>query len=88
MTSPSEPRRAAVVGTGLIAVLLYLRKRDEVPMAGRLYLTEIGVGLAVVCSGVNYWVFTPRLKAIQGQLAERFGNPRIGHLLDLAAPAP
>jgi hypothetical protein len=71
------------VGTGLIAVLLYLRRRDEVPMAGRLYLAEIGVGLAVACAGVNYWVFAPRLKAIQGQLAERFGA---FHLADRADP--
>jgi hypothetical protein len=72
-----------VVGTGLIPVLLYLRRRNEVPLAGRLYLTEIGVGLAVACAGVNYWVFTPRLKAIQGQLSERFGA---FHLADRADP--
>ena len=37
----------------------------------------------MACAGVNYWVFTPRLKAIQGQLAERFGA---FHLADRADP--
>ncbi len=62
-----------VVGAGLLLALAFLRRRDEVPLGGRLYLCEIGVGLAVLCAAVNYWVFTPRLKAVQGQLAERYG---------------
>ena len=62
-----------VVGAGLIVALVYLRRRGEVPMAGRLYLSEAGIGVAVVCAAVNYWIFAPRLKAVQGQLSERYG---------------
>ena len=52
-------------------------------MAGRLFLAEIGLGLAVACAAVNYWVFTPRIKLLQGQLVERFGA---FHLADKADP--
>jgi hypothetical protein len=62
-----------VVGGGLIAALVYLRRRGEVPLAGRLYLAETGVSVAAVCAAVNYWFFAPRLKAVQGQLSERYG---------------
>jgi hypothetical protein len=62
-----------VVGVGLIAALVFLRRRGEVPLGGRLYLSELGVGVAVVCSAVNYWVFTPRIRALQGDLAHRYG---------------
>ena len=41
-------------------------------MAG-LFLTEIGVGAAVACAAVNYWVMTPRVKAAQSLLVDRFG---------------
>jgi hypothetical protein len=36
-------------------------------------LSEAGVVLAVLCAAVNYWEFTPRLKGVQAQLAERYG---------------
>lgn len=62
-----------VVGAGLLVALLFLRLRGEVPLAGKLYLSESGVVLAVLCAAVNYWVFTPRLKGVQAQLAERYG---------------
>jgi hypothetical protein len=62
-----------VVGAGLVATLVYLRRRGEVPLGGRLYLSEVAVGLAALCAAVNYWVLTPRLKEVQGQLAERYG---------------
>ena len=62
-----------VVGVGLVAALLYLRRRGEVPLGGRLFVCEVGVAVAAVCAAVNYWVFTPRLKTLQGQLAERYG---------------
>jgi hypothetical protein len=62
-----------VVGAVLLLALVFLRRRGEVPLAGRLYLSEAGVVLAVLCAAVNYWVFTPRLRGVQGQLAQRYG---------------
>ncbi len=62
-----------VVGTGLILALVFLRRRRELPLGGKLFVSEIGVGVAVICAAVNYWVFAPRLKAVQGQLADRYG---------------
>jgi hypothetical protein len=72
-----------VVGAGLVAALAFLRRRGEVPLGGRLYLSEVGVGVAVLCAAVNYWVFTPRVKAVKEQLAERYGA---FHLADKADP--
>ena len=72
-----------VVGAGLVVALIFLRRRNEVPLGSRLYLSEAGVGLAAACAAVNYWVFTPRIKAVQGRLAERYGA---FHLADTADP--
>jgi hypothetical protein len=57
----------------LVAALVYLRRQGEVPLGGRLFLCEIGVLVAAACSAVNYWWFTPRVKAVQQQLAARYG---------------
>jgi hypothetical protein len=62
-----------VAGTAIVAALVFLRRRQEVPLGGRLYLSEIGLGVAVLCAAGNYWLLTPPLKAVQGQLAERYG---------------
>ncbi len=62
-----------VVGAALVAALVFLRRRGEAPLAGRVFLCETGVGVAALCAAVNYWWFAPRIKAIQGQLAERYG---------------
>lgn len=62
-----------IVGAALVAALLFLRRRGEVPIAGRVYLSEVGVGIAALCAAVNYWVFTPRLKALKEELAQRYG---------------
>jgi hypothetical protein len=72
-----------VVGAGLLVALVFLRYRGEVPLAGRLYVSEAGVLLAVVCAAVNYWAVSPRLKGVQGQLAERYGA---FHLAEKADP--
>jgi hypothetical protein len=56
-----------------VAALVFLRRRGEVPLGSRLYVPEAGVLVAVVCAAVNYWVFTPRIKLVQGKLAERYG---------------
>jgi hypothetical protein len=62
-----------VAGIGLIAALLFLRRRQEVPLGSRLYLSEIGLGLAIACAAANYWLLTPAVKAARDQLAERYG---------------
>jgi hypothetical protein len=61
------------LGVGLVAALIYLRRRGEVPLGSRLFLSETGVGVAVICAAVNYWWFAPQLKDLQGQLADRYG---------------
>ena len=72
-----------VIGAGLIVALVFLRRRDEVPLGGRFYLCEIGVGAAALCAALNYWGLTPRLNAVRAQLAERYGA---FHLADRADP--
>jgi hypothetical protein len=62
-----------IVGATLVVALVFLRWRGEVPLGGRLYLSEVGVGLAVVCAAANYWWFAPQLKSLQEQLAARYG---------------
>ena len=62
-----------VIGAGLLLALLFLRTRGEVSLGGRLYLSELGVVTAVACAAVNYWVFAPRIKAVQGDLVRRYG---------------
>jgi hypothetical protein len=62
-----------VVGVGLVATLVFLRRRGEVTLGSRLFLAELGVGVAAVCAAVNYWWFAPRLKDLQVQLADRYG---------------
>lgn len=62
-----------VVGAALLAVLIFLRTRGQVTLGGRFFLSEIGVGVAVACAALNYWVLTPRLGALQGELARRYG---------------
>lgn len=71
------------LGAGLVAALLYLRRRGEVPLGNRLFLSEAGVAVAAVCAAVNYWWFTPEIKAVQGKLVERYGA---FHLADKADP--
>ena len=61
-----------VVGSGLIAALVFLRRRDELPMGSKLFLPEVGVGIAILCAAVNYWVLTPQLLTVRGLLAERY----------------
>jgi hypothetical protein len=72
-----------IVGAVLLLALLFLRRHNELPLGGKLFLSEIGVGIAVACAAINYWVVTPRLKSIQDQLAERYGA---FHLADRADP--
>jgi hypothetical protein len=62
-----------VVGAGLVAALVYLRRRGEVPLASKVFLAEAGVSVAVLCAAVNYWWFTPRLRDVQRLLADRYG---------------
>jgi hypothetical protein len=62
-----------VLAAGLVAALVFLRRRGEVPLGGRLFVSEVGVGVATLCAAVNYGWFSPRIKAVQEQLAERYG---------------
>jgi Domain of unknown function (DUF4149) len=73
-----------ILGMLLVAVLLYLRRRGEVPLGSRLFLSEIVVGFAAVCAAINYWWFAPQLKNLQLQLTERYGA---FHQADKADPA-
>jgi len=72
-----------VVGAGLMAALLFLRRRNELPLAGRFYLSELAVIVAGLCAAGNYWILTPRVKAVQGLLVERYGA---FHLADKTDP--
>lgn len=62
-----------VVCAVLLLALTLLRRRGEVPLGSRFHLCELGVGTAAVCAAINYFVLTPRLKAVQAQLVERYG---------------
>jgi hypothetical protein len=54
-----------------------------VPLGGRLFLSEVGGAVAALCAAVNYWWFAPRIRDVQGQLAERYGA---FHLADQTDP--
>src|SRR5580698_7708201 len=56
-----------IVGVGLVIALAYLRRKGEVPLGARMFLSEIGVGIAAICAAANYWWFAPRIKGLQGQ---------------------
>ncbi len=72
-----------VAGTLLIVALVFLRQRQEVPLGGRLYLSEIGLGMAIICAAANYWLVTPAVKSVRGQLADLYGAL---HLADRTDP--
>jgi hypothetical protein len=72
-----------VLGAALVAALVYLRSRGEVSLGGRLFLSEGVVAIAAICAAANYWWFTPEIKAVRGQLADRYGA---FHLADKADP--
>lgn len=71
-----------VLGAALIAALAFLRSRDEVPMGGRFYLPEIVLVVATLCAAVNYWGFTPKIRALQALLAQRYGAFRLADKSD------
>jgi len=62
-----------VLGAGLVAGLVCLRRRGEVPLGSRLFVSEAGVAVAGACAAVNYWWFAPRIKDVQRQLVGRYG---------------
>jgi hypothetical protein len=70
--SPSVPNTG--VAADLIGPLLY--SSDVVSLV-------LGAGVAALCAAVNYWWFAPRIKAVQGQLVERYGAV---HQADQADP--
>jgi hypothetical protein len=62
-----------IVGGVLVLALVYLRRRGETPMGGRLFVSEIVVAIAVMCAALNYWWFFPRIKTIKEQLSLQYG---------------
>jgi hypothetical protein len=72
-----------VVATALLVVILVLRRRQVLPLGGRVYLSELALGAAFLCACANYWLFTPRLKTIQRQLDQVYGG---FYLADRADP--
>lgn len=69
------------VSAGIMFMLLYLRRWGEVPLAGRVFLSEASVGFAAICAAINYWWLAPQIRDVQGKLAERYGA---FHLADKA----
>jgi hypothetical protein len=72
-----------IVAAALACGLLILRRRNVLPLGGKVYLSEIALGLAFVLAGVNYWVITPRLNMVREQLTAAYGA---FHLADRADP--
>jgi hypothetical protein len=62
------------IGAVLVLALVYLRRKGETPLGGRLFLSEIVVAIAVICSALNYWWLFPRIKSIKDQLAAHYGT--------------
>jgi len=60
-------------GTLVLVALLEFRRRGELPLGGRFYVSEIGVLLAVVTAVVNVSFIAPRIKAVKELLAEKYG---------------
>lgn len=71
-----------IIGLVLVLGLVYLRRKGEVPLGGRLYLSEIVVLITVICAALNYWWIFPRIKIIKEQLAERYGAFHLADKLD------
>jgi hypothetical protein len=70
-----------IVGAALLVGLFLLRKRNQIPLGGRFFVSEIVVAVAIMCAAVNYWGLTPRLNRLQNELADRYGG---FHLADPA----
>jgi len=73
-----------VVACGLLAAVMFLRRRGEEPLGGRCFVVEIVVAVAAVCAAANYWWVTPRLQAAQADLTARYGA---FHVADRGDPA-
>jgi hypothetical protein len=71
------------MAVGLVVGLLILRRRQVLPLGGKLFLPEIALGIAFVSACANYWALTPRLNAARDQLAATYGG---FHLADRADP--
>lgn len=72
-----------VMAAALVVGLWLLRRGQLVPLGGKMFLSEIALGVAFVCAGVNYWVLTPRLNAARDLLARTYNA---FHLADRADP--
>ena len=67
----------------LLLAISFLRYRKQVPIGGRFFVCEIALLMAGACASTNYWGLTPKLRAVQETLAERYGG---FHLADRADP--
>jgi hypothetical protein len=72
-----------IVAVGLVGALLVLRRREVVPLGGKLFLSEIALAIAFGSACLNYWIVTPRVNAARDQLATAYGG---FHLADRADP--
>ena len=67
----------------LIVMLFILRKRNQLPLGGQIFLSEIGLSLAFLSMVINYGWCSPKVAAIRQELDVRFGG---FHLTDPAEP--
>jgi hypothetical protein len=72
-----------VVAAAITGGLLFLRRRQVVPLGGKVFLSEAALGIAFVSACVSYWFLTPRLNDVRDQLAAAYGG---FHLADHADP--
>jgi hypothetical protein len=72
-----------ILAVGLIVILVILRKRNQVPLGSKIFLSEIGLGMAFLTTVINYAWCSPKVAAIRRQLNEQFGG---FHLTDPAEP--
>jgi hypothetical protein len=72
-----------VIGAGLIVAIMFLRWRGQVPLGGKLFLSETMVAVAAICAAVNYFVVSPRIRLVRSELAQQYGE---FHLADRADP--
>lgn len=73
-----------LVAVGLIGLILFiLRRRKCLSMGGRFYVPETLLGLAALCTALNYFRYSPALNSVQEKLRDAYGG---FHLADRSDP--